>query len=430
MAQAMGPLVLIGALALTTLWASYGFRYSARPGSAAMSSPVRSEDAHGKVATIFIPALKHARVLPEAYLSGLHDVLVTSEVGRPSFLFGQLYWGGKAVYFPATALVKLTVPTIVLCLLSVGAVQFWKHHLWQCAFLLWPVAVILATSMASGLNIGFRHVFAIVPLIAIFGAAGAWSLRPSWWWARIAIVALLMWHAGSSLHAFPNYISYANELFGGPANAYKYLADSNVDWGQGEKMARDYALAKKLDNCFFIRMFTVSNRDYGIPCGGISDLEHDIPPREFTGTLIVSTNVVDGVSLYAGGRRGAQVFENHKPIAKLGGGALLVFEGTFDLTPIATEQRLQKALELWRNDQRQGMQEIQSIVAADPQSANARYFLCDAYFLMDQFQDAERECNLGLDLHYANPAADPAMAKEREAIMRANGMHIHNRHQP
>ncbi len=56
----------------------------------------------------------------------------------------------------------------------------------------------------------------------------------------IRVIPLVACHASSSLRAFPNYLSYANEAWGGPANTYKYLTDSNVDWGQQLKTVHAY----------------------------------------------------------------------------------------------------------------------------------------------------------------------------------------------
>ena len=49
---------------------------------------------------------------------------------------------------------------------------------------------------------------------------------------RIVIALLFAWLAGSSLYIYPQGISYFNEWIGGPRNGWKYLADSNIDWGQ------------------------------------------------------------------------------------------------------------------------------------------------------------------------------------------------------
>jgi hypothetical protein len=47
-----------------------------------------------------------------------------------------------------------------------------------------------------------------------------------------AAVALLVFQAVSAIFIAPHYLSYFNWLSGGPATGYRYLADSNVDWGQ------------------------------------------------------------------------------------------------------------------------------------------------------------------------------------------------------
>lgn len=89
-------------------------------------------------------------------------------------------------------------------------------------------------------EVEISHVFPIIPLLTIFGAAGVANL-PFRRQAKVTVIlVLLLSHAASTLHAFPNYVSYVNELWGGPGDAYRYLADSNVDWGQAQKMVRDY----------------------------------------------------------------------------------------------------------------------------------------------------------------------------------------------
>ena len=95
-----GTLLIVAVVSLTVLWACYGFRYAARPGGAAIWSSPRLSHAHGFVAMTLIPQLQSWHVLPQAYLVGLQDVLVESELGRSSFLLGTLYRTGNWFYFP------------------------------------------------------------------------------------------------------------------------------------------------------------------------------------------------------------------------------------------------------------------------------------------------------------------------------------------
>jgi hypothetical protein len=48
-------------------------------------------------------------------------------------------------------------------------------------------------------------------------------------------LAASAWYAVSVLRVHPHYLAYFNEPAGGPANGYRLLADSNLDWGQDLK---------------------------------------------------------------------------------------------------------------------------------------------------------------------------------------------------
>ncbi len=51
-------------------------------------------------------------------------------------------------------------------------------------------------------------------------------------WPKVVVGVLAIWLVISAFVTFPNHLAYFNELAGGPYNGYKYLTDSNVDWGQ------------------------------------------------------------------------------------------------------------------------------------------------------------------------------------------------------
>ncbi|MEW6042364.1 MAG: hypothetical protein AB1633_12670, partial [Elusimicrobiota bacterium] len=81
-----------------------------------------------------------------------------------------------------------------------------------------------------------------------------------------------------SIH--PWHISYFNEFTGGSSNGYKFLTDSNVDWGQGLK-----ELSKKYKTLFMCYFGTGDPHYYGIkylPVGFVSNLK----PQERQGDLI------------------------------------------------------------------------------------------------------------------------------------------------
>ena len=95
----------------------------------------------------------------------------------------------------------------------------------------------MGVALTAGTNMGIRHVLPIYPFLILAAAAGAWALaRRHQAWA-IVVAALLAFHLASSLHTLPDYLAYSNELFGGKSQTYRYLSDSNVDWGQGMREA-------------------------------------------------------------------------------------------------------------------------------------------------------------------------------------------------
>jgi 4-amino-4-deoxy-L-arabinose transferase-like glycosyltransferase len=390
--RGMAGIALSVSIAVVVLWASYGFRYAARPGGIQPWNSWRIEDARGIVPTKVIPMMESAHLLPQAYLIGLQDVLVESELGRNTYLLGRNYLGGRWYYFPVAATIKFTVPFLLMSLLSFAAFLFWRQNLRKLFLLLLPVALFMAVSATSEMNIGFRHVFPIIPLLAIFAAAGISHLPLSRNAVIGALIVLLSVHAVSSLHAFPNYISYGNELWGGPDNVYKYLADSNADWGQAQKMARSYVKATQPTSCFMIQTYHNHKRDYGIPCGSISESEHDIPPLPFTGTLIVSSSIVDGVVLHVGGVRAARIFRDFTPKAHLGGSALLIYEGTFDLSPIIAAQHVAR-IGLDVHEPRAVLEEAQIAARFDPANSTAYLRMCQAYLYLGQRDDARSACS-------------------------------------
>src|SRR5690349_16576157 len=419
----IGALAIAGTSALAVLWTAYGWRYAARPAGPTWNNMLLLET-EGAVAHKFIPAIKEARLLPEAYLSGLQDVLVSSEVGRPLFLMGKIYRGGKWFGFPAAILIKSSLIVLGLSVLACLAVSFWRRQRRELLFLILPPAIYLGISLNSGLGNGIRHVLAVVPFCLIFAAAGAWWLaqkRRAW---QAALVIVITLHAASSLRAFPNYISYANELWGGPQNTHAYLANANADWGQALKMLKAYVDAKQPQPCWVVH---ISRRlgDYTVPCGESSADQHGVPPVEFKGTLIVSSSVVAGMEeASAGGARAVEIFRGRKPVAKIGGSAMLVYEGEFDLSPIAATQHYNVAKDAATRAPALAASEAEVAASLSPEYAAPHALLCSITRSRRDIGRAEQECNLALALYRKDPAASDTAVKSLARFMQRRGIRI------
>jgi hypothetical protein len=100
---------------------------------------------------------------------------------------------------------------------------------------------LLLFSVNCRVQIGIRLVLPLVVLLIVGLSAAlveaARTARPAWRrglagaWAGAAI----LWAAMSAGSVWPHGLCYVNELWGGPANGYLLLSDSNYDWGQGVK---------------------------------------------------------------------------------------------------------------------------------------------------------------------------------------------------
>ncbi|MBN1641401.1 MAG: glycosyltransferase family 39 protein [Anaerolineae bacterium] len=214
--------LLLIVIAAFTLWGVYGFEL--RPIDGVTAWPV--------------PAATHLEQLLDIYgrLQGQEERAATA------FLMGELYTGGRWQYFPVVFALKTPLPTLVLLL---GAVLLSvRKGIGALAWVLWlPPLLFFAVSLTSELNLGYRYILPVLPfLLVLAGRAGPWlsaELRARRAAGRALLVAaaslLVGWSAWSGLSIYPHYLTYYNELAGGPENGWRYVVDSNIDWGQDLK---------------------------------------------------------------------------------------------------------------------------------------------------------------------------------------------------
>ncbi len=227
-------LVLVGAVAFAALWASYGFRpaLSSDPavraaGRASLEAPIASAPLRAVV------AIADAGLIPEDYARGLLFVMTHSRA-RSTFLMGRLSDHGFPQYFLMTFLFKTPVPLLLLTALALARAPRLPRR--DAVFLWLPIAVYLTLSLTRGLQIGHRHLLPIYPFL--FVAAGEAAARLLAWrqpLGRVLVLVLGLWYGAGTLRVHPHYLAYFNEPAGGPANGWRLLVDSNLDWGQDLK---------------------------------------------------------------------------------------------------------------------------------------------------------------------------------------------------
>lgn len=235
-----GSTVIHGVVAWVVIWTFYGWRFSAfAPGAVAGSSFNHGWDwmlgDMGWPRGVFL-GLRDAQVLPEAFLYGAAFVAQFARQ-RAAFLCGEYSVQGWVAFFPYTFLVKTTVAFLLLLVVGLAAAlrAGWRRaaqRLFPLTPLLALFAVYWATSLASHLNIGHRHILPTYPVLYIAaGLCGRWLdwRRPL---AAAGIALLTFLHIAESTLARPNYLAFFNAAAGGTENGWRQLVDSSLDWGQ------------------------------------------------------------------------------------------------------------------------------------------------------------------------------------------------------
>jgi 4-amino-4-deoxy-L-arabinose transferase-like glycosyltransferase len=210
------------------------------------------------LADIDIWMAKHAITRPYAeYLLGLLMVLQRSDGGNTIYYLGHVVNSGGWTYFPTLFLLKEPIPTLILIFLAL-VLAFWQiikkifknqtirnqfraiidylnAHFAEFSMASF-IVLYWGYSMRSPLNIGIRHILPTLPLIYILAAVvlKKWLSRSLWGptLKYLLILALLIWLVIETLVTAPYFLSYFNEFAGGTWNGYRYVTDSNYDWGQ------------------------------------------------------------------------------------------------------------------------------------------------------------------------------------------------------
>jgi hypothetical protein len=196
------------------------------------------------------------------YLLGVAMVFGRVSGGNVTYFNGMVTNNSFHGYFPELFVFKTQIALLIL--MGVAAVVLvWRYfghepfRPWQQMrdhfrehVLEWTLggfaAFYFLVSVAGNLNLGIRHILPVyVPLFVLVAIATVkrlrWLAKTQWRKLGVAVFGLLLaWYAGSTVMDHPYYLSYFNELIGGPANADKYFSDSSVDWGQDLKRLKTY----------------------------------------------------------------------------------------------------------------------------------------------------------------------------------------------
>lgn len=183
-------------------------------------------------------------VLPSDFLLGLFRTKLHNDAGHPAGLLGQYRLTGWWYYFPVAFALKTSLPFLVLSLAALiwGVWEFLGKKNRMFFALLLPIVGYAVFSMTSHVNIGVRHFLPVFPFLFIL--AGGFldqviSRNKNHLVLLLVLIAAPGWMALEAVRAYPDYMSYMNQLTWQHPRWY-YLSDSNVEWGDDVRSLAEY----------------------------------------------------------------------------------------------------------------------------------------------------------------------------------------------
>lgn len=201
------------------------------------------------------------------YFVGVAKVFSRFEAGNIYYYLGNVTDQASKSYFPMVFILKETLVLLSLIIvtsfyalyrlfrsLAQKTTPFWSlfsHSLQENITQYLSVFFILFyafISITGNLNIGFRHLFPILPFLYMLIAKVIFDFferhhnhdKATRKILSTLILGLTLSAIAIPVLAYPNYLSYFNVAAGGHLNGYKYVTDSNYDWGQDMKRLHDF----------------------------------------------------------------------------------------------------------------------------------------------------------------------------------------------
>lgn len=139
---------------------------------------------------------------------------------------------------------------------------------------------------------------------------------------------------------------------------------------------------------------------YGVPCrqlapNSVSPL--DMPPLHATGVFVISALTTSGIAFEPGHLHPYAAFRDAKPVTN-SGGAMLVYEGTFDLTTLAAVTHTTRSNTELASNPREALEEAQAAVQFMPASVRAHMAAGKAYGALNNRSADEQEFQQALTL--------------------------------
>ncbi|HZY45294.1 MAG TPA: hypothetical protein VFF70_11145, partial [Anaerolineae bacterium] len=175
----------------------------------------------------------------------------------PNYLFGQTSITGWWYYFPIAFVLKTPLPILILLVIALARSiikRSWRRDL----IYLLPSLLLFISLLFSTNNLGYRYLLPMLPLFFIY-ISGIFAVSLSRFASislfrsfalspfHLVILSLLAWQIIGALHIYPYFLTFFNEIAGGPDRGRYALSDSNIDWGQDLVGLKNYVDQHHID---------------------------------------------------------------------------------------------------------------------------------------------------------------------------------------
>jgi len=252
------------------------------------------------------------------YAEGVLMATQRVSYGNTVYFMGQVSASGWWYYFPVIYLLKEPLALFFLLILAVIGV-IWKFPFkkysaggsilqklalliknnFSCFSIILFLTIYWTTAITGRLNIGIRHLMPIIPLTYLLISIGLNNALQKFEPTKLKniflamISVLFLWYGFSSLSVFPHYLSYYNELAGGPDNGYKIAVDSNYDWGQDFYRLVKFMEENKIDE-IHLDYFGGANPEYYLGKKYVKLDPRDLKTIPAVGWVAVSATQMQG----------------------------------------------------------------------------------------------------------------------------------------
>ncbi|MBZ9571990.1 glycosyltransferase family 39 protein [Patescibacteria group bacterium] len=202
------------------------------------------------------------------YLLGLFLVLQRGAGGHTTYFLGEISATGWRNYFPIVYIIKEPLAFHILTILALLYISwlikrlFWvntfrrlfdwlKNHFPEFAMLCF-IGIYWTASLISNLNIGVRHLLPTFPFtfILVSIVITSWLKSPPFGIKYLILGILILWQITSVISIYPHFLSYFNEIAGGPDQGFIYSVNSNLDWGQDLKRLKKWVNENKIEKIY------------------------------------------------------------------------------------------------------------------------------------------------------------------------------------